>query len=114
MFDSDYDVYEKSSARPIDYMRAGVGLVARFVFWICVWFIVGNAVAQAITDGSWVLAFLELALFPLTFLVYPFVADPFALAWPFADGTNLVPFLVAALIAYPISTVIGGLDPVDR
>lgn len=115
MFDSNCDdVYEQRPARPIDYIRVGVGLVARIVFWICVWFIVGNAIAQAIADTSWVLAFVELALFPLTFLIYPFVAAPFALAWPFADGTNLVPFLVAALIAYPISTVVGGLDPVDR
>ncbi len=107
--------YADAADRPsrLDWARVVVGLGARGVFWACLWFIVGNAVVQAVRGGEWLLALLELAVLPLTFLVYPFVATEGAMAWPLADGTSLIPFLVAALIAYPVSTLIGGLDPID-
>jgi len=97
----------------LDWTRLGIGLAARGIFWLCFVLIVGNAVVQAIADDEWVLAVFEVAFFPLTFLIYPFAADPLAQAWPLADGTNLIPFLVAAVVAYPISTFVGGLPPVE-
>ena len=94
--------------------RLTIGVLARGVMWACLWFIVGNAVAQCIHNSDWVLAFLALALFPLTFFIYPFAASPTDSAWPVGDDTALIVALAVALIAYPISTFVGGLDPVDR
>lgn len=98
----------------MDAVRVSIGLLARGVFWVGVWLIVGNALAQAITDHQYVLAFFELAGFPLTFLLYPFLQPALGNAWPWADGHTLIPVLVAAVVAYPISTFVGGLEPVDR
>lgn len=91
-------------------MRLGIGLTARGVFWLCLWFIVANAVAQAIADGQWVIALFAAGLIPLTFVAYPFIGPG---AWPFTTSGALFVALGAALIAYPISTLVGGLDPVD-
>ncbi len=93
--------------------RLTIGVVARGVFWLCLLFILGNAVLQALADGQVVVAVLELAFFPIAVLVYPFAAAPDALAWPLAEGTSLIPALVAMLVAYPVSTFVGGLPPVE-
>lgn len=92
--------------------RVTIGVAARLVFWAMVWLIVGNAVAQAISEGSVFGAILAVVLLPLTVFVYPFIAPDGAFAWPLADGSSLIPFLVAAAIAYPISTFIGGMRSV--
>lgn len=97
----------------MDSARIIIGLLARAVFWAGFLLIVGNAVLQAIADDQWVLAFFEVAAFPLTFLLYPFLQPEFGNAWPWTDGHTLIPVLVTALVAYPISTLVGGLDPVD-
>lgn len=81
------------------------------VFWAMVILIVGNAVVHLISEGSIVGAVFAIVLTPLTFLIYPFVSPEGASAWPMAAGSSLVPLLVVAVIAYPISTFIGGLDP---
>ena len=111
-----YDDSNSADGRPtaMDWLRFGVGGIARLVTWACILLIVGNAVAQSISDGNWVWAFLEAALLPLTFFLHPFLAPEGTMAWPLADGTSLIPFLVAALIAYPISTLVGGFAPIDR
>lgn len=95
-------------------VRFVIGIAARGVFWVCFWFILLNAVVQTVKDGQYFLAFIELAVFPLTVFVYPFVADAGALAWPLEAGTSLIPALITMLIAYPVSTFVGGLPPVDR
>ena len=80
--------------------------------WACLWFIVANAIAQAIHESQWVLAVFELAIFPATFFIYPWVADADASAWPLGDASLFIPAFIVAVIAYPISTFVGGLDPV--
>ena len=105
--------YESERLTALDWVRLGVGVIARIAFWVIVLFIVGNAVVQAATDDQWVLAFIEASFFPATFLIYPFAAAPDATARPFAEGTTFIPFLVTALIAYPVSTFVGGFDPID-
>jgi hypothetical protein len=94
-------------------IRLTIGVAARITTWAIVFLIVGNAMYQAIDDDTVFVAILEAAVFPITFFVYPFVAEGAYSAWPFADGTNLIPFLVAALILYPVSTVVGGLGPME-
>jgi hypothetical protein len=98
----------------VDAVRVSIGLLARGVFWACVWLVVGNALAQAVRDEQYVLASFELAGFPLTFLLYPFLQPAVGNAWPWADGHTLILVLVAAVVAYPISTFVGGPEPVAR
>ena len=88
-----------------------IGLFARLIFWVMVFLVVGNAVAQALSDGSVFGALVTVVLFPLTFLIYPFISPDGASAWPMADGSSLIIFLVIGAIAYPISTIVGGLEP---
>lgn len=98
----------------MDGVRVMVGLLARGLFWLCVWDIVLNAVTQAISAHQYVLAFVEVAGFPLTYFLYPFLQPAFGNAWPWAEGSTLIPVLIVGAIAYPVSTVFGGLKPVDR
>lgn len=93
----------------LDWTRIVVGLIARGVMWASVIFIVGNAVAQSVHDGAILLAIIMAAFFPLTFFIWPFVAEAGAQAWPLADGTSFIPFLITAIVAYPVSTLIGGM-----
>lgn len=105
----DFDrLYEPTST---ETTRVAIGLTARAVTWLLVIFIVGNAIAQSISDGYVFAALIELLFFPLTFFIYPFVAKADALAWPLASGTSFIPFLIAAVVLYPVSTFIGGLGP---
>lgn len=103
---------EYAEPTTIDYVRLAIGVIARLVMWACVLFIVGNAVVWAWEAGNPLLAVVGAALFPLTFLIYPFIAEAGANAWPLADGTSFIPFLVIAVVAYPISTFVGGLRTV--
>lgn len=93
--------------------RLLVGIAARVIFFACLLFIVGNAVYGSVRANDYLSALAELAFFPVTFLLHPFMASPNAVAWPFEAGTSFIPALVVALIAYPVSTLIGGLKPVD-
>lgn len=97
----------------VEKLRLAVGLLARGVFWLCFVFILGNAVFQAIDDAAILTAIIELVFFPLTVILYPFAAHAHAMAWPFADGTSLIPALVVMVVAYPVSTFVGGLPPVE-
>lgn len=110
----DPDYYEdREGAGALDFVRLAIGLVARGGFWVCFLFILGNAVAQSIHEKAYGVTFIELAAFPLTVLIYPFAHHPGAQAWPFMDGTSFVAAFVAMVIAYPVSTFIGGLAPVE-
>lgn len=92
-------------------LRVFVGVVARIIFWAMVLLVVGNAVAHLISEGSVIGAIFAVVLLPLTFIVYPFISPEGASAWPMAEGSSLIPLLVIAVIAYPISTFVGGLEP---
>jgi hypothetical protein len=96
----------------LDWVRFIIGLIARGVMWACVIFIVGNAVVWTWNESAGLVAIAEAILFPLTFFIYPFVAEADATAWPLEDGTSFIPFLIVAVIAYPISTLVGGLRTV--
>jgi hypothetical protein len=93
--------------------RGIVGLLARAVFWLCIGDIVVNAVSQAISAHQYVLAFFELGFFPATYLLYPFLQPDTGNAWPWAEGHTLIPILIVGVLAYPISTLIGGLEPIE-
>jgi hypothetical protein len=80
--------------------------------WACIIFIVGNAAAQAWSEGAYIGAVVEAVFFPFTFFIYPFAAEASAQAWPLEDGTSFIPFLIVAVVAYPISTLIGGMRTV--
>lgn len=95
-------------------LRFVIGGIARLVTYACMFFIVGNAVYGSIQADDWFSAIAEAVFFPATFFLHPFLASPDAVAWPFADGTSFIPALVIALIAYPISTFVGGFAPIDR
>jgi hypothetical protein len=85
----------------------------RGLFWVCVLDIVGNAVAQTISAHEYVLAFFAAGFFPATYLLYPFLQPATGDAWPWAAGHTLIPVLVLSVIAYPVSTIVGGLRPVE-
>ena len=97
----------------MDGVRLGIGLLARLVFWFCVWDIVLNAVTQAISAKDYVLAFFEVVAFPLTYMLYPLLQPASGNAWPWGDGHTLIPVLIVGLLAYPVSTLVGRLEPVD-
>lgn len=94
-------------------LRVTIGAFARVLFWACLVFIVGNAVAQALSETHWITAVAEIGFFPITYLVYPFAANAHAIAWPLADGTSFVPALIIGVVAYPVSTFVGGLGAVE-
>jgi hypothetical protein len=116
---SDFDVDDLTLGQAfgrltaVEKLRITIGIAARGVLWLCFFFILGNAVFQAIDEGAILTAVIELAFFPLTVLIYPFAAHPDALAWPLAQGTSLVPALIVMVVAYPISTFVGGLPAVE-
>jgi hypothetical protein len=85
-------------------MRLAIGLVARAVVWGCFLVIVGDAVVTLWQRGQYVLAFVAAGVFPATIIIWPWTYSAF--------GVSLIVFFVAAAIAYPISTFIGGLDPI--
>lgn len=90
-------------------MRTLIGLSARLVFWVCVVLIVVDAVSELWRREDFALAVAAAILFPITVFV-----------WPLAElegdivGLTLWWLLVVAIVAYPVSTFIGGLSPIDR
>lgn len=94
-------------------VRSWLGLIARCVFWLCVTDIVLNAITQAISAKEYFVAFVEVVAFPLTYFLYPFLQPGSGNAWPWADGHTLIPVLIVGTLAYPVSTFVGGLRPVD-
>lgn len=94
-------------------MRIIIGGIARLVFFACAAIIVGNAVVNCFQDGNVGMGIAAIVALPITFFVYPFVVPESHTLWPFGDDVSMVAILVVALIAYPISTFVGGHDPVD-
>jgi hypothetical protein len=93
--------------------RTIVGLLARALVWLCIWDIVVNAVVQAISAHQYVLALFEVGFFPATYFLYPFLQPSTGNAWPWTEGHTLIPILIVGVLAYPISTFIGGLEPIE-
>lgn len=86
-------------------MRRFVGVIARAIVWICFAVIVGDAVVTLFHRGNGVLGVLAAIFFPITVFVWPWTHRAF--------GMSLIVFFVVAAVAYPISTFIGGLRPID-
>jgi hypothetical protein len=80
-----------------------VGLVARAVMWAALGVIVMDAVLTLWREGREVLAVAAGIFFPITILIWRGVMRPsgYPLWWAF----------VVAIVAYPISTFVGGLPP---
>ena len=87
-------------------MRILAGLLARAVFWAAVGVIVVDAALTLWRNGRQALAVAAAILFPITILVWPWTHEAF--------GYPLWLAFVIAAVAYPISTFIGGLPPIDR
>lgn len=83
------------------------------MFWLCVLDIAANAVTQAVSSKEYVLTVFEVVGFPATYVLYPFLQPHAGNAWPWTDGHTLIPVLVLGVIAYPVSTLIGRMDPVQ-
>ena len=90
-----------------------IGIPARLVFWSCFLIIVGNAVVNYWSAGDAGLAVAAVVLAPFTYFIYPFAADSAHQLWPFGDSVSLVVVLIVGAVAYPVSTIAGGLDPVE-
>lgn len=96
----------------MDGMRLGIGLVARLVFWVAALLIVGNAAAYLWSDGAILYSILSVALFPLTLFLWPWFSPEAASGWPFDDSVYLIYLFLVCLVAYPLSTIVGGMRPV--
>ena len=87
-------------------MRLLVGLIARALVWAAFALIVGDALITLWDRGEYALAVAAAILFPITIFLWPWTHQAFGhpLWWAF----------VIAAVAYPISTFVGGLPPIDR
>lgn len=77
-----------------------VGVFSRAAFWMLAIYIVGSFAVPAWGNGEFVLAVFSVILFPITYLLYPWFGD-------------LVIAFIISILAYMVSTFIGGLSPVD-
>lgn len=89
--------------------RVVIGLVARGVFWVAIFLIVGNAAVYLWSEGAWFFSLLSVGFLPFTTFLWPIFAPETASAWPLGERSGLWLFLLTAAIAYPISTFVGGL-----
>jgi hypothetical protein len=86
--------------------RGLIGVCARLMMWACIVVIVGDAATTLWQRGEHGLAFFSVVLFPATTFIWPWIHDAFGLPLWIAG--------IVALAAYPISTFVGGLPPVER
>jgi hypothetical protein len=88
-------------------MRLTIGVIARMVTYAAFVVIVGDAVLTLIQRGGGgiVTAVFALGFFPVTIVVWPWTHEAF--------GVSLIVFFVAAVVAYPISTFVGRLAPIN-
>lgn len=80
-------------------MQANNGGIFRLIFWIGVIVIVGHCTISAIDEGNYAVAIFGIALFPLTYILYPWSVG---LGWLF----------IVSMISYWISTFIYKKPPV--
>ncbi len=76
-----------------------VAVLARGVFWVSVLIVVGTAAAYLWDTGNFFFAVLSVALFPLTYLIFPWISG---LHWVFLVG----------VACYALSTKLG-MRPVN-
>ena len=81
-------------------MRVIVGLIGRVVFFIGLLYIVGHAAVTSWRAGGHLWAILEIAFFPLTYIIWPWFSG---LWWA----------LLGSLVGYWASTFIGRMPPVN-
>lgn len=80
--------------------RSVVGLFARGVFWLSLLWILGDSAFSSWRDGNVGMIVAKLVFFPVTYVVWPWLSG---LWWLF----------VVSIVAYAVSTFVGGLEPVD-
>lgn len=85
----------------IGCLRLIIGLVARLLFWISsIYLVLSSCILSWITH-DYIMAILKLIFFPITWLVSPWY-----------DGQWII--LLISWGAYIVSTIIGGLPPIER
>jgi hypothetical protein len=89
-------------------MRLVIGIVARLAVYACFALILGDAFFELWRDHHVVLAVLALIFFPATIFIWPIthLGDT-------VFGLKLWLVFVTALVAYPVSTFIGGMRPIE-
>jgi hypothetical protein len=85
-------------------VRTLIGVVARLIVYAGFIVIVGDALLTLWERGEYALAVAAAVFFPLTVLFWPWRHDAF--------GASLIWVFIATVIAYPISTFVGRLDPI--
>lgn len=90
-------------------MRSTVGVLARAAFWVAVLMIVIDAVNTLWSRGNRPLSVAALVFFPITLFAWPIKHHEYT-----SLGISMWQLLLAAMIAYPISTIIGRLPSIDR
>ena len=92
--------------------RVFIGLVARGVFWVAILLLVGNAAVFLWSEGNWFFSIVSVVMLPFTTFLWPIFAPEAASAWPFEARSGLWILFAVAVVAYPISTFVGGLQRV--
>jgi hypothetical protein len=82
-------------------IRTIIGFIARLVFWISAIYLVISSCVLSWMSYDYLMAVLKLIFFPLTWIISPWF-----------DGQWKI--LLLSWGAYLISTIVGGLSPVDR
>src|SRR4051812_22562236 len=89
-------------------MRLAIGVVSRIIVYVCFGLLIGDAVVTEWRHQNYVLSVLALIFFPATIFLWPLthLGDT-------VFGVKLWLLFVISLVAYPISTLVGGLSPID-
>lgn len=87
-------------------MKALVSNLAGILGLLLAPWIVFNAAAYAFSSGEAFLGILEVAFFPVTVFLWPFVAPSDAFAWPLAAGTSMIWAVPTILVC----GVLAGMD----
>jgi hypothetical protein len=90
-------------------MRTGIGVLARLAFWAAVVMIVVDATTTLFDRSEGALGVAAVVLFPITIIVWPVKHHEYTVI-----GFAMWQLLLIAVIAYPISTIIGRLPSIDR
>jgi hypothetical protein len=84
--------------------ETAIGIATRLIVYAGFAIIVGDAVVTLWQRGQYLFALIALGAFPATVFLWPWTHAAF--------GVSLIWVFAATLIAYPISTFVGRLDPI--